>query len=229
MLLVVPQVQPDGSLLVNGPDAPELTVARPSGADLVPVQVWKSRLLAALASAEAAAWFSKVVGRSVRLVYLDDPTRRRPNPDFADPTDYVSFADGYPLLLASIASLDQLNDWIADGRWPDDGPLPMTRFRPNVVVAGATPWVEDGWRRVRIGDAIFRSVKGCDRCVMTMTDPDSGRRTKEPIATLAKHRQWDGATWFGMNLVPDTAGAVIRVGDDLEILHEVPAPDGPPR
>ena len=107
----------------------------------------------------------------------------------------------------------------------------MTRFRPNVVVGGAAAWVEDGWRVLRIGDVTFRAVKGCDGCVMTMIDPETLTTTKEPIATLARYRRWDGATWFGMNLIPDSvaADAAIRVGDPVEILQEVDAPDGPPR
>ena len=72
-------------------------------------------------------------------------------------------------------------------------------------------------------------MKGCDRCVLTLVDPDTASKGKEPIATLARHRRWDGATWFGMNLIPDTPGATIRVGDEVEILESVPAPDGPPR
>jgi uncharacterized protein YcbX len=229
MLLITPEPAPDGGLALTSPDAPPLAVDVPSADELVPVQVWKSELVAALASAKACAWFSKVIGESVRLVYLDDPTRRRPNPAFALPTDYVSFADAYPLLLASTASLDALNDWIAEGTRAAEGPLPMTRFRPNVVVSGSVPWEEDGWRRIRIGEALFRVVKGCDRCTMTMTDPDSALRGKEPIATLARHRRWDGETWFGMNIVPDNPGVTIAVGDDIEVLESVPAPDGPSR
>ena len=229
MLLVVPNPRPDGALHLTSPDAPDLIVPVPAGDELVPVRVWRSELLAALAGIESAAWFSKIVGRSARLVYLDDPTRRHPNPAYARPDDYVSFADGYPLLLATTGSLAQLNDWIADGPRADEGPVPMMRFRPNVVIDGSAPFAEDGWRRVRIGDAAFRAVKGCDRCVMTTTDPDTARRGKEPITTLARHRKWDGATWFGMNLIPDTPGATIRVGDEVRILDEVSAPDGPPR
>jgi uncharacterized protein YcbX len=105
----------------------------------------------------------------------------------------------------------------------------MTRFRPNVVVDGTEPWVEDGWRRIRIGAAVFRVVKGCDRCVMTMTDPHTAQKTKEPIATLARHRKWDGEVWFGMNIIPDAPGVEIALGDDVEVLESVPAPDGPPR
>lgn len=230
MLLVTPQPADDGALRLTSPDAPPITVAVPTNAALVPVRVWKSELVASLADDDACAWFSKVVGIPARLVYLDDPTRRRPNSQFALPTDYVSFADGYPLLLTTTSSLDALNDWIAEGPLAGEGPLPMIRFRPSVVVSGGSEaWAEDGWRRIRIGDAIFRVVKGCDRCTVTMTDPDTAARSKEPIATLARHRRWDGEAWFGMNLVPDNPGVTISVGDDAAVLDSVPAPDGPPR
>jgi hypothetical protein len=162
-------------------------------------------------------------------MYCHDPSRRHPNPAFALPTDSVSFADAYPLLLASTTSLDALNDWIAEGTHAHEGPLPMARFRPNVVVSGSEAWAEDGWRRIRIGDALFRVVKGCDRCTITMTDPMTAARGKEPIATLARYRRWDGETWFAMNIVPDTPGTTIALGAEVEVLESVPAPDGPPR
>lgn len=229
MLLITPTLRPDGGLLLTAPDVAPLSVDVPEPADPVPVRVHGNPLAATVAAAEAGAWFSKVLGTSLRLVHLDDPTRRHPNPRFARPTDYVSFADAYPLLLTTTASLDQVNDWIAAGPRAEEGPLAMTRFRPSVVVAGSAPFAEDGWRRVRIGAAVFRAVKGCDRCTITMTDPGTAARGKEPIATLARYRRWDGETWFGMNLVPDDPGATIAVGDDVEVLESVPAPDGPPR
>ncbi|WP_375481598.1 MOSC domain-containing protein [uncultured Jatrophihabitans sp.] len=226
MLLVTPTLRADGGLEFAGPDAAPLHVA-PADGPLVDVRVWKSELQATLA--DDHGWFGDLLGVPARLVYLDDPTRRHPNPRFARPDDYVSFADGYPLLLTTTASLDALNDLILEGPRSDEGPLPMVRFRPSVVVRGSEPWAEDGWRSVRIGDAVFRAVKGCDRCVMTTTDADTAARGKEPIATLARHRRWDGATWFGMSLVPDSPGATIRVGDEVEVLYAEPAPDGPPR
>jgi uncharacterized protein YcbX len=229
MLLVVPELRADGSLRLTGPDVPPLEVPVPADAELVTAQVGRSRMLASLAAPEAHAWFGKVLGLAVRLVYFDDPTRRSANPRFGLPTDHVSFADGYPLLLTSASSLDALNDRIAEGPHADEWPLPMIRFRPSVVVSGSVPWEEDGWRRVRVGAAQFRAVKGCDRCVLTMTDPDTGRRGKEPIASLARFRRWDGYVWFGMNLIPDTPGTTIAVADEVEVLEAVAAPDGPPR
>ena len=226
--LVEPFDAAGGGLRLSAPAAPDLFVPTP----LEPtgdVQIWKSTVAAASGGPEADAWFSEVLQQPVRLVYLDDPTRRSPNPDFARPGDVVSFADGYPVLLASENSLDVLNDWIAEGPRPDEGPLDIRRFRPNLVVRGAAPFAEDGWTRIRIGEATFRVVKGCDRCVLTTLDPETGEKQMEPITTLARHRRWDGKTWFAANLVPDTPGAVLRVGDEVEVLEERDASDGPIR
>jgi uncharacterized protein len=240
MLLIHPELV-DGGLQVSGPDAEPLLVPVPDGRTSpagdagngagtpIDVTVFKRLAFAAtLADDSAHAWFSKVVGESVRLVYGDDPTRRPTNRAFSRDGDCVSFADGYPLLLTAEESLDRLNEWIADGPLAEQGPLPMRRFRPNVVVAGAPAFDEDSWRRIRIGEATFRTPKGCDRCVITTTNPDTAARGKEPLTTLARHRKWDGATWFAMNLIPDNPGAVINVGDEVEIIESVDS-DGPPR
>jgi uncharacterized protein YcbX len=219
---------PGSGLRLEAAGAPELFVPTPTGAALS-VQIWESTVAAASGGAEADAWLSEVLRQDVRLVYLDDPTRRTPNPDFSRPGDVVSFADAYPVLLASENSLDVLNDWIAEGPRPDEGPLDIRRFRPNLVVRGAAPFAEDGWTRIRIGEATFRVVKGCDRCVLTTLDPDTGDKQMEPITTLARHRKWDGKTWFAANLVPDNPGAVLRVGDPVEVLETRDASDGPIR
>jgi MOSC domain-containing protein len=229
LVLVEPTLHDDGSLDLTSPGLPALHVGVPGGGRHLAVDVWRTEVLASLADDAAHAWFSKVIDQPARLVYLDDTDRRRPNQQRARPEDRVSFADGYPLLVVTTASLDALNELIAAGPRADEGPLPSARFRPNLIVHGTEAWAEDGWRRFRVGDAYFRSVKGCDRCVLTLVDPVTAERSKEPIATLARHRKWDGATWFGMNLIPDNPGATVRVGDEVEILEAVPAPDGPPR
>jgi hypothetical protein len=193
----------------------------PSGAGLVPVSVWGHDLLASPADDAASLWLTGIVGEPVRLVYLDDPTRRATNPDYSQDGDRVSFADGYPLLLTSEASLDGVNEWIAEGSKAAEGPVPMRRFRPSVVVSGAPAWAEDGWRRLRIGAVTFRVAKGCDRCVFTTIDPDTAAKGHEPLFALARHRNWDNKVWFGVNLIPDAPppGALIRTGDPIEILE----------
>jgi len=240
LVLVTPVPAADGSIRLTGPSRPDLTVRVPLDGELVPVAVWESKLLATPAGAAADAWLSQVAGEPVRLVYLDDPMRRRPDAAYSRDSDRVSFADGYPLLLTVESSLGELNELIAAGPLASEGPLPMRRFRPNVVVAGASPWAEDGWRRLRIGDVVFRSVKGCGRCVLTTIDPDTAVQGKEPIATLARCRRWDGKVWFGVNLIPDlpqnglAAGATgpvgdITVGSPVQILEQADHPDGPLR
>jgi uncharacterized protein len=219
LVLVTPSF--DGTAMtLTAPGAPALTVKVPDGNDLVPVNVSGYDLQAAPAGDEAASWFTRVAGEPIRLVYLDDPTRRRVNPDYSQDGDRVSFADGYPLLLASEASLAALNALIEAGPHSGEAPLPMTRFRPNVVVAGGEAWAEDSWHRLRIGDLTFRVPKGCDRCVFTTIDPETAAKGKEPLWTLARHRRWDGKVWFGVNLIPDDPApdAVIRVGDPVVIL-----------
>lgn len=223
LLLVAPLIV-DGGLTFTAPGRAALVVEAPT-APLVEVSVWGNRVVAALAGPCATQWFSDVVGSAVRLVHLDDPTRRAPNPAYAQAHDRVCLADGYPLLVVNHASLAAL-DALTPAEAP---PLSVVRFRPNLVVSGLPAWAEDGWRRVRIGEARFRAVKGCDRCVITTIDPDTLVRGHEPIATLARHRRWDGKTWFGVNLVPDTPDATIQVGDEVQILDEVLHPDGPLR
>ena len=227
MLRVRPDLV-DRGLLLSTPDAPDLFVPTPA-APTGDVRIWKATVAAASGGAEAEAWFSAVLQQPARLVYLDDPRRRATNPEFSLPGDVVSFADGYPVLLASKSSLALLNDWIAEGPRSDEGPLDIRRFRPNLVVTGAAPFAEDGWTRIRMGEAVFRVAKGCDRCVLTTLDPETGEKQMEPIATLARHRRWDGKTWFAANLVPDNPGAVIRVGDEVEVLESRDASDGPLR
>ena len=198
MLLIRPRLRADGGLEVSAPDQEDLVVPRPpDGSRLVDVTVFKRAPFGATpAGHEADAWFSKVLGRSVRLVFADDPHRRQADPEYAGPGVPMHFGDGHPLLLTTEASLAALNEHIAAGEKAGEGPLPMVRFRPNLVIGGGRPWAEDGWVRLRVGEAEFRLVQGCARCAIPTTDAESAVRGKEPTYTLAKHRRWDGAVWF---------------------------------
>ena len=220
LVLITPELGADG-LLVQAPDADPLLVATPDGRALTAVRVFSSQVTAAVASEPAHAWFSRVLGIPVRLVYLDDPSRRRPDPAYSREADRVSFADGYPLLLATEESLAALNGLIAEGPFAREGPVSMRRFRPNLVVAGAPAWAEDGWRVLQIGAGSFRAVKACDRCVFTTIDPATARKGKEPLTTLARCRRWDGKMWFAINLIPDSPGVALRLGDRIEVVEQV--------
>ena len=139
-------------------------------------------------------------------------TGRPANPSYAGPGVPTHFGDGYPLLVTTEASLAALNELIAAGDKADEGPLPMVRFRPNLVIGGGLPWAEDGWLRVRVGEAEFRVVKGCDRCAIPTTNEDEAVRGKEPTYTPGRHRRWDGAVSLGINAVPLTPGRHLACG-----------------
>ncbi len=206
----------DGGLVLCADGRPALRVVAEPG-EPTEVRVHRDQVLATPTGGEAAeGWLSGVLDRKVRLMYLDEPTRRTVDPRYGRPDDRVGFADAYPLLLASTSSLTALNDWIVEG---GTDPLSMTRFRPNVVVEGAPAWAEDGWlgRRLRIGPVAFRAPKLCDRCVVTTTDQETGERDREPLRTLARYRRWDQKVWFGLNLIPDGTGE-LRVGDALAVI-----------
>ncbi|MEU6403420.1 MOSC N-terminal beta barrel domain-containing protein [Streptomyces sp. NPDC046985] len=216
--LAVAELAPGGGLVLSAPGRDPLAVPVPEPGVTVTAEVFGAKVETAPAGPAADAWCSAFAGIDVRLVHMDDPAACRPvDPDYGRPGETVSFADGYPLLLTSLSSLDSLNSLIAEGDRAEEGPLPMSRFRPNVVVAGAPAWAEDEWERLAIGDVVFRIAKPCARCVVTTVDQATARRGKEPLRTLGRHRRFGGRLLFGQNLVPESTG-VIRVGDPVAIL-----------
>lgn len=237
LALVHIQPQPDGGLLVTAPGADPLQVAAPSeerGDPMAEVSVWAASFRAAEAAKEAHLWFSELLDRDLRLMHLDDPLRRAADPEYA-PGRTVSLADGFPLLLTTTASLDALNGLIAADHPGDPAAgaaLPMERFRPNLVIAGSEPWAEDGWRRIRVGEVVFRVVKPCSRCVITTTDQETGiAHGPEPLRALARHRRFGKRLVFGQNLVPERPAGLsgdvlgtLRVGDPMTVLEEGPRP-----
>jgi uncharacterized protein YcbX len=219
LLMCLPELDGE-TLTLTGPHAAPLRVTPTSTRSLINMR--NTPLELTDCGDDAAAWLTALIDRPARLAWQDDPTRRPVDPEYGRPDDRVSLADAYPLLLTSTASLAQLNDWIAETALERGeelpAPLPMSRFRPNVVVDGAeTAFAEDGWKRIRIGGTEFRVVKSCDRCVLTTVDTRTYTKGKEPIRTLAKHRRWDGKVWFGRNLIPEAPGR-IRQGDPVSVL-----------
>ncbi|KOU31745.1 molybdenum cofactor biosysynthesis protein [Streptomyces sp. WM6372] len=208
-----------GAVALSAPGMAELAVEVPEPGPLEPVTLFGKKIETVVAASAAADWFSAYLGVPARLVHMDDPAVRRPvDPQYALPGETVSLADGYPVLLTTLASLDALNSLIAQGDHPEEGPLPMNRFRPNVVVAGAEAWAEDGWRLMAIGDAVFRGARECGRCIVTTTDQATAERGKEPLKTLARHRRIGKSLAFGRQLVPVRTGTV-RVGDEVRVLE----------
>ncbi|MFF8278908.1 MOSC domain-containing protein [Streptomyces lateritius] len=218
MALASAEALPGGGVRLSAPGLPTLSVEAPRPSSTIRVEVFDTPVEAVPAGEAADAWFSAYLETEARLVHMDEPAHRRPiKPEYALPGETVSFADGFPLLVTTTASLDALNSLIAQGDHADEGPLPMNRFRPNVVVDDTAPWAEDGWTRLAIGDVAFRVARSCGRCVVTTTDQATAERGKEPLRTLARHRKDGGRLIFGQNLVPEHTGT-IRAGDEVKIL-----------
>ncbi|WP_353175906.1 MOSC N-terminal beta barrel domain-containing protein [Salinisphaera sp. T5B8] len=172
-------------------------------------RVWADDFSAWTTTQRLDAWFSRVLGEPVHLLWLGEQS-----PRYRDKIDTrVSFADGYPLLLTSEASLADLNA-------RTDGTHVMAQFRPNLVVADTAAFAEDTWQRIRIGPVTFRVDAPCARCVMITVDPARGQRRSdgEPMQTLLRYRKGDdNQVYFGQNLVAENEGA-ISTGDTVEIL-----------
>lgn len=218
-MLGVTAVSAPGAVTLTGLDGSARTVAEP--ADGQPVTTTVSRLdTVRLAADEAHEWLSAQLQRPVRLAWLDDPRRRPVAADHGGrPGDPLNLSDAGPLLAATLPSLRQLNEWVAEGATERGEPapqaLPMVRFRPNLVIDGPfEPFAEDRWTTVRIGEVDFRFAERCDRCQLTLIDPATLAVDKEPLRTLARHRKEHGRTWFGVRLIPLTTGE-IHVGDEV--------------
>jgi uncharacterized protein YcbX len=174
------------------------------------VRVWQDHVTAEDAGDDAAELLSAHLGSAVRLVHMPDDSMRQADTTYAQRGDRVSFADGFPLLVITQASLDELNGRLAE-------PVEMRRFRPNLVVAGAAPHDEDGWARIRAGSVQCDIVKPCARCVVTTIDPDTGAAGREPLRTLAGYRTWSRKVYFGQNAIHRGTGT-LRVGDAVSVL-----------
>jgi hypothetical protein len=193
-------------LSTDGHDPLELPL-EPRDGQRRTVRVWGDDVEVLDGGPGAARWATEVLGSTTTLVFMPDRTRRSVSPTYGRAGDVVSFADAFPLLLTTTASLDDLNSRLAR-------PLPMDRFRPNVVVDGVPPWSEDTWRHLTVGRLGVRIVKGCDRCVVTTTDQRTGERGVEPLRALAKFREREHKVYFGMNGIPDGTGS-IALGDPV--------------
>jgi hypothetical protein len=209
MLHVAAEPTPDGGVRLTAPAGRSVVVPRPPEERRVAVS-FRNLDHASEADDEAHRFLSAALGRPARLVWQASPEARAISERNGGlPGEALSLADAGPLLLTSERSLGELR------RWAGDASLAMQRFRPNVVVDGETPFEEEGWSSVRIGAVAFRLQQACDRCVMTLIEPETLAKGKEPLRALAKHRKRDGKTWFGVRLVPLGRGS-IAVGDPVQ-------------
>ncbi len=204
LALVSAQLRPDG-LTLQADGFPDLDLFPTLDGPRRAVSVWNDEVSAAAASPEADQWLSDYLGETCHLAWMDVDCRRPITSSGGQHGEQVSFADGYPCLIISEASLADLNGRLAQ-------PVPMNRFRPNLVVSGCEPFAEDTWSRLTIGEVTLRATGPCARCSVTTVDQKTGKiSAPEPLRTLASYRRHEKGAIFGVNLVVEKPG-MIRVG-----------------
>jgi len=212
LALVKPDLS-DSVLTLSAPGMEPIAVSTHADGPIRDVQVWDDRCRGIDQGDEVADWLSDYLGSSYRLVKMSPDFERPVDADYAvSADDNVSYADGFPCLLTSESSLEELNR-------RTEHPVPIDRFRPNIVVSGAKPFEEDAWKVIRVGDVTFHVVKPCARCVVTTTDQSTAERGKEPLTTLATFRRdAEGKVYFGQNLIHAPKRGEIAVSDSVTVL-----------
>ncbi len=178
--------------------------------DEVEVKIWDDVCPALPVSNTADCWFSKALNTPCKLVYMHDSSKRMVDKKYTSDSKMVGFADGYPFLLIGQSSLDDLNSKLIT-------PVPMNRFRPNIVFKGGEPFEEDNIKTFKINEIKFSAVKPCARCSITTVNQETSGTGTEPLLTLSKYRKFDNKVLFGQNLVHEGSG-IICIGDEIEIL-----------
>jgi uncharacterized protein YcbX len=200
----------NGGLRLQSPSQPQIDVPLRQGGDLKAVTIWRDTCIAVDQGQAAADWLSSFLGTECRLMRMSDEHPRQVHQDYGQPEDIVSFADGFPFLITNEASLDDLNSKLKE-------PVPMDRFRPSIVVRGASAFEEDNWVSLHSESTNVDIVKPCARCVVTTTDQKTAARGVEPLKTLATYRKVDGnQILFGQNAIPRRVGTM-RVGEMAHI------------
>jgi uncharacterized protein YcbX len=199
----------NGSFIIHHEGDSMLMPDRPEGGTNRKVVIWDDTVEVLEAQPEVHAWFSKYLGLNCRLVAFPEENTRPVDPDHRLAEENVSLADGYPLLVIGQASLDDLNHRL-------EKPVPMNRFRPNLVFTGGNPFEEDSWKRFTVGTQTFMGVKPCARCVLTTVDQETGVKGREPLLTLSRYRREQDQILFGQNVIPIDRGQ-IREGDEIVV------------
>ncbi|MCG6200081.1 YcbX family protein [Psychromonas antarctica] len=195
-------------LLVDAPNMPTLSIdPEQFSTSMQTSQVWSDTVEVLHCHDDYDQWFSNYLQYPCQLVFFSDETKRL----LKNRKTQVSFADGYPLLLINQTSVDFLNARL-------EKPVTPLHFRPNIVVQGDFPFIEDSWARIKIGEVEFEVSKPCSRCLFTNVDPQTGvADNDQPLKTLATFRYHQGNIDFGQNLIPLNSG-IIRTGDEIKII-----------
>ena len=210
LALIKTQLPSDALILRWGEECIEIPFPSKE-AQTCQLRVWADEVSALDAGQEAATWLSKKLGRKCRLAYIPDDSIRLVDDNYASAGETVGFADAFPVLLISQASLDDLNSRLETA-------VPMNRFRPNLVVSGCEPFAEDSWSRIRVGEVEFDLVKPCDRCVMPSIDQSTAERDTKINRVLASYRRRDGKIYFGQNLLYRGVGK-LHLSSPVEVIE----------
>jgi uncharacterized protein YcbX len=222
MALIKPRIKAD-TLELRAPgmlplDIP-LDLPDPGHAPALNVRVWRDTVKAYDCDDTTAAWFSDFLDVPCRLARFHPDAQRFANTDWTGGIKAPTlFADGYPMLVISEASLADLNHKLqAQGR----ATLPMDRFRPNIVINGIEAFEEDYAESLKINGAILKPVKPCPRCPMPSVDQATGEFGPDPLDILQTYRadpKVDGGITFGMNtILIEGEGKVLRAGQEVEV------------
>lgn len=217
MATIQARIVGDQLVLVHSSSQSKIAVPiqQPDTAPKMPVTIWKNQV-EAVCVPDAGQWLSEILDYGCTLVFMPDTTRRQVNPAFARPGEIVSFADAYPILLVGEASISDLNARLTE-------PVPVDRFRPNIVVSTQEPFEEDKWGELEIGSALLRGVKASDRCSVPTINQRTGERTgPEPIRTLSGFRRFGDGVFLGQNLTVRRPGS-ITVNDRVRIRVRISA------
>jgi uncharacterized protein len=197
-------------LILSAPNMEDISLSlHPSDGEIIPSQIWHDNCLARSVSVEADQWLGEFLKIKCRLVYQPDDLIRPVDPYYALPSDKVSFADAFPFLILSTASLAALNQAM-------NFSVSIERFRPNLVISGCDSYAEDRWREISIGMIDFRLPKPCSRCSIPAIDPQTAQVGKEPLATLNRLRKWQNKIYFGQNALHDNGG-ILTLGDKVTV------------
>ncbi|MEY3289664.1 MAG: hypothetical protein RLZZ419_1906 [Pseudomonadota bacterium] len=200
----------DSQLILSASGMASLSLPlMPTNGDIITSTIWHDQCDARSVSLEADQWLSSFLKLDCRLVYQHEAMIRPVDPHYADATDNVSFADGFPFLIISENSLTSLNQAMQLN-------LSMTRFRPNLVISGCGPYAEDSWREISIGAIDFRLPKPCSRCSVPAIDPETAQTGKEPLTSLNRLRKWENKLYFGQNALHNQLGT-LTVGDAVQV------------
>ena len=196
-----------GFKITHGKDSINLSFNHSSMSKPIKAVIWDDEVEVYEVNKDYSSWFSGRLGIECKLVSFPENNTRPVDQQYQINQENVSLADAYPLLMIGEQSLADLNTRLAD-------PVPMNRFRPNLVVRGSQAYEEDGWRNFSVGKNKFAAVKPCARCVLTTVNQDTGEKGMEPLAALSKYRKKDNKVLFGQNLIAIDHGKIYE-GDEI--------------